>query len=244
MSSENIYVQKMIYISHVSKYTKWYINIINNAFLRSSTKKQAKNILGYVEAHHIIPKCLFLKYKKPSKFAFLEENPNDKNNIAYLTGREHFICHMLLVKMFKDPKLKYIMAPILCRMKCNKLQYYNSVSYEAARKLASKFHHTALPEFKKRSAPSKLKNKTYEEFYGAQKALELKELRKQTFKSINRAGSNNSRFDNKIYTFINIETGQTYTSTRYDFYVKFSINKGGVCSMVNDGITYKKWKIL
>lgn len=61
-----------------NKYTKWYWQIIERARFRE--------IDCYVEKHHIIPRCM--------------EGSNTSENIVKLTGREHFIIHKLLVKMF------------------------------------------------------------------------------------------------------------------------------------------------
>jgi hypothetical protein len=72
-----------------NKYTKYYINIIN----------KAKNRLldGYCETHHIIPKSL--------------GGNNLKENLVNLTAREHFICHLLLTKMYEgDAKNKMVHA--------------------------------------------------------------------------------------------------------------------------------------
>ena len=61
-------------------YSKIYNSIINNGKNRHSDE----NI--YYESHHIIPKCL---------------GGNDKkDNLVFLTAREHFIAHLLLVKMY------------------------------------------------------------------------------------------------------------------------------------------------
>ena len=60
-----------------NKYHKWYYNIINTARLRESVD-------GYTEKHHIIPKSL--------------GGSNGKDNLVVLTGREHYICHYLLMK--------------------------------------------------------------------------------------------------------------------------------------------------
>jgi hypothetical protein len=62
----------------INKYTTWYHNIIANASKRI-------NQSGYFEKHHIIPKSL--------------GGSNDPNNLVYLTAKEHFVCHRLLVKM-------------------------------------------------------------------------------------------------------------------------------------------------
>jgi len=60
-----------------NKYTKIYNLIIARSFTRE--------LYGYSEKHHIIPKCL--------------GGNNLKENIAILSAREHFICHWLLTKM-------------------------------------------------------------------------------------------------------------------------------------------------
>lgn len=67
-------------------YSKIYDSLIN----RSKTRE----LTGYIEHHHIIPKCL--------------GGTDDKENIVKLTAREHFVAHQLLVMIHKDNKaLKY-----------------------------------------------------------------------------------------------------------------------------------------
>lgn len=58
-----------------NKYTQCYYNIVNRA--------KAREQLGYVEKHHIIPKSLGGK--------------DTADNLVKLTAREHFICHWLNV---------------------------------------------------------------------------------------------------------------------------------------------------
>lgn len=53
-------------------YTKIYNDLINRA-------KTRKNLLGYTEVHHILPKCL--------------GGSENKKNLAILTAREHYIAH-------------------------------------------------------------------------------------------------------------------------------------------------------
>ena len=64
-----------------NKYTKWYNSIISKA--------QTRAIESYTEKHHILPRSL--------------GGTNLPNNLVKLTGREHFICHWLLVKMVTGP---------------------------------------------------------------------------------------------------------------------------------------------
>lgn len=71
-----------------NKYTRWYFAIIESSKNNSS---------GYLEKHHIIPKSL--------------GGSNKAENIAKLTARQHFICHLLLVKMTTEKaKSKMLMA--------------------------------------------------------------------------------------------------------------------------------------
>ena len=65
-----------MYLSN--KYTKWYESIITNA-------QQRVNQRGYFEKHHIVPKSL--------------GGSNDISNLVKLTPKEHFVCHLLLVRM-------------------------------------------------------------------------------------------------------------------------------------------------
>ena len=60
-----------------NKYTKWYYSIIRNRI--------DIPINGYKENHHIITRCF--------------GGTDEKSNMVYLTAREHFICHLLLVRM-------------------------------------------------------------------------------------------------------------------------------------------------
>jgi hypothetical protein len=63
----------------VNKYTRWYYSLINAANERTVSNDE------YVEKHHIIPKSL--------------GGSNQKDNIVLLTAREHFVCHLLLIRM-------------------------------------------------------------------------------------------------------------------------------------------------
>lgn len=77
---------------------------------------------GYVEKHHIIPKCI--------------GGDNSPNNMVPLTAREHFICHRLLIKMVGDSaKHKLVFAAWqLSRPSKNKSVKITSRVYELLRK--------------------------------------------------------------------------------------------------------------
>ena len=98
-----------------NKYTKWYFNIISNA--------QNRDISGYTEKHHIIPKSL--------------GGSNKQHNLVKLTAREHFICHWLLTKMIKGDlliKMKRALWRMLVRGRDFQQRYKpNSYTYEQLR---------------------------------------------------------------------------------------------------------------
>ena len=83
-----------------------------------------KNILpvGYAEKHHIIPKCM--------------GGSNSKDNLVYLTAREHYICHKLLTKFvdlqFK-PKMIYAWHRMSTSNKNDRNLRITSHDYESMR---------------------------------------------------------------------------------------------------------------
>jgi hypothetical protein len=68
-------------------YQKIYDQIIKRA--------KTRQLEGYSEKHHIIPKCL--------------GGNNNKENLVELTAREHFICHRLLCEIYPN-ELKLLYA--------------------------------------------------------------------------------------------------------------------------------------
>lgn len=64
----------------MNKYEKWYADI--------TKRGQTRVIESYTETHHIIPESL--------------GGDDSTQNLTELTAREHFICHWLLTKIYKD----------------------------------------------------------------------------------------------------------------------------------------------
>lgn len=61
---------------------------------------------GYIEHHHIIPRCM--------------NGSDDKSNIAILTPEEHFVAHVLLVKIHPEVRLLIIAVARMCKGKGRK----------------------------------------------------------------------------------------------------------------------------
>lgn len=89
----------------------------------------------------------------------------------------------------------------------------------------------------------RLKGKSYEERHGKEKANEIKRIRSEKFKSLDRTGKNNSRFDFTEYTFKNVN-GEIFVGTRFDFYQKYKLNKSSVCELIKNNISqHKGWVV-
>jgi len=86
-----------------------------------------RTLSGYKEKHHILPRCL--------------GGTDDKENLVYLTAREHFIVHKLLCKIYpNEDKLffAYRMMAVMKNSKDNKREYYiSSREFEEIRLLAN-----------------------------------------------------------------------------------------------------------
>jgi len=127
--------QKIILDLASNKYINTYVAVCVRAQLRARTKKEANQLIGYVEEHHILPKCFGLGGEK------------DKTNFSYLTAREHFICHKLLVFGLKKTKYYWkCLKAVSAFSQSNKLQnrVLSSRSYEFARKCNSEAMKTRI----------------------------------------------------------------------------------------------------
>lgn len=81
----------MIFINN--KYTRYYFDIINLAKFRENDENEKYDI------HHIIPECFYTNRTRKGPPGWLDGDPEYQDNKVFLTHREHYICHRLLVKM-------------------------------------------------------------------------------------------------------------------------------------------------
>ena len=118
MAQKRHKIYPYIYYPISNKYTKWYINIISKAQMRSvdlriRSKENLRNRKrfnpGQFEEHHIIPKSL--------------GGLHQSDNWTFLTPKEHMICHHLLCYMFQHgskqhDKMWYAYRRMLYRHDC------------------------------------------------------------------------------------------------------------------------------
>jgi hypothetical protein len=117
----------MIFITN--KYNNWYYSIIKKA--------RNREIQGYTEKHHIVPKSI--------------GGINSSDNIVRLTAREHFICHVLLTKMTLGKERtkmlhavgKFIQSTRFQKRKLNSREYEIAKKYIAQARIGSKHTESA-----------------------------------------------------------------------------------------------------
>lgn len=100
---------------------------MNYQKIYSQIIERAKNrqLEGYKEKHHILPKCL--------------GGSNDKDNLIGLTAREHFLCHMLLCEIYPD---KGKLRQALWLMSINPKYKNTKITSRMYEHIKSNFRHT------------------------------------------------------------------------------------------------------
>lgn len=91
-------------------------------------KAQERDIDGYFEKHHIIPRAF--------------GGANDDSNLVKLTAKEHFIAHLLLYKAQTEKRKRHQMLTACVMMKGKNIQ--NSKMYKSAREEFSKLHSESI----------------------------------------------------------------------------------------------------
>jgi mRNA-degrading endonuclease YafQ of YafQ-DinJ toxin-antitoxin module len=72
----------------------------NLHYTRLIDRARARTLPGYKEKHHIVPRCM--------------GGTNDPANLVELTAREHFIAHLLLLKIYPNKKSLIKAVNLMC----------------------------------------------------------------------------------------------------------------------------------
>jgi len=137
-----------------------YQRIYNQIIERAKTRQ----LDGYKEKHHIIPKCI--------------GGLDVKKNIVELTAREHFICHMLLCEIYpKENKLKHALFLIaIGKQKIKEKTYViNSRLYE---RLKTEYSKMLTGKSQTQSTKNK-KSKSMVEAWSKKTNIEMSEIGKK-----------------------------------------------------------------
>ena len=117
-----------------SKYSRWYELIIKLA------KNRTLSDLHNTEIHHIIPKSF---YKSISDSGWIDGDPNDAENLVRLTMREHFVCHLLIIRMVTGAARGKMISAVwyMTNARMNHLhmnsRLYNSIRLTAMQNISS-----------------------------------------------------------------------------------------------------------
>jgi hypothetical protein len=130
-----------------------YQKIYNNLIERAKNRM----IEGYVEKHHIVPKSF--------------GGTNEKDNLVKLSAREHFIAHLLLVKIYGG---KMVVAAYMMSSK----KKYNSKKYENLKLKYSILCKLQRTGTKRTEKTKKLISESKKNFYKNLSDIKKKEMRK------------------------------------------------------------------
>ncbi len=199
------------------EYNKIYFQLIERA--------KARQIGGYTERHHIIPRCL--------------NGSDDKENLVVLTAREHFIAHLLLCKMYPNHKGLRLALWMMLNVKDKKQQRYipNSRLYEMIRLEYSEsvsgennpnFGNTHSSEAKKKMSDfAKERKGSKNNFYGKVHSAETKEKIRERLMGFKHSKETKEKMstlhkgkkkNNKLVTCVHCnKEGKGPNMTRYHF---------------------------
>lgn len=158
-------------------YSKIYYSIIEKA-KRLEIERNISNL--YFENHHILPKCM--------------GGNDDLTNLAKLTPEEHFVCHLLLIRMYPEVYGLYLSIQIMIGN--GKYKKRNKEYGAIKRKITNSKKELGMPletrmkisesrkgiifsvEQKEKMSAAK-KGKTWEEIFGEDRAYSLRYERSQ-----------------------------------------------------------------
>ena len=141
-------------------YRKIYCEIISHAKSEQLSGIRKKKNGRYYESHHILPKSIFPKWS------------NRKSNLVLLTAREHFICHLMLAKIYPCNQMIYAIRMLSSKndkqernISSRKYEYYRSlkniepIPLETRKKLSEAHKGTVVSEEVKNRISKTLKGK-------------------------------------------------------------------------------------
>lgn len=238
-----------------NEHTEKYYAIINQAWVRlptSSTRKEAKSLLSYVERHHVIPKSM--------------GGTNDQNNLVWLTAEEHLTVHLLLPKMVSEEHniRKMTLAAVRMANPQSKTQK-RIIGDNLIPEIAAIREEAALLHSKFMSTRNKGEGNP---FYGKRHTDETK--RKQAAASASRVMTDqmrvnysqgrktfyetypdkkpskekNPRFISTVFEWQNINTGEIIHATRLEMTSRFPELKSNISQVITGKYKHAKgWKI-
>jgi hypothetical protein len=97
-----------------------YLKLYNDLISKRQNSPYVSDILGDVEIHHVLPKCM--------------DGDDSKENLVSLSLREHFLAHRLLAKIYPNSKISYAAWLMACFNRNNETVKISSHTYESLRR--------------------------------------------------------------------------------------------------------------
>jgi hypothetical protein len=190
------------------------------------SRKEAKYHLGYIEEHHIIPKSL--------------GGDNSTANLVYLTAREHFICHKLLIKMtVNDARIKMCMALQSMLINSNNQHrqkstvFMNSKKFQELREEVAKYFSITRKGISPACAGwNKGKSMSYESKLKLSNSLTGKASSRKGILLPASSGTKHHNYDHTIYKFIH-DNGTIEFCTQYQLRIKYKLKRSGLSMLVS-----------
>ena len=190
-----------------------YQRIYDQIIERAKSENRQKGTGIYYEKHHIIPRCL--------------GGSNNKDNLVFLTAREHFLCHWLLSRIYNTNKLIQYAFWRMC-IKGNSYQNricFSSIAYEEIREKFIKIQ------------SNKLKNKTG--YWKGKIRLDRRGSNHPMYgKGYKQTGSNNPMYNKPAHNRRKVKdllTGNVYESLKQAS-IKLGVSIPTIHSWVKKGI--------
>lgn len=190
---------------------------------RLISRARTRVIDGYVERHHVLPRCM--------------GGDNTAGNLVNLTPEEHYVAHQLLVKMHPDVK-GLINAVVFLTARNPTTQHMNNHLYGWLKRRNSTvmserlkgnkhllgFKHSKYSRDKisskllGRNKPASMIEKTRARVSGSGNPMYGKPRtdEQRAAQSMKMSGRGNGKFDPSIRRFVNVD-GKEYIGTSYDF---------------------------
>lgn len=189
-------------------YGQIYDNLMAKAKLRGLDKAALE---GYYEKHHVVPRCL---------------GGSDKDsNLVLLTGREHYIAHLLLTKAYPDV-LDLARAVIIFlkdkggrKLTSRQIQYLREKQQALMRKLAASGDHPWQTEEHKAATSKRMTKRQNDKVSKGEHAwqtAEHAESRRQAITAMNKSDANPSRKpENKLASSLRLKAEHTCQFCKY-----------------------------
>lgn len=216
-------------------YKKIYSALIRNGINRQfgKSKKDLRSEIGYIEKHHILPTCM--------------GGTNDKSNLVFLTAQEHFVAHLLLVKIYPEENRLIVacQAMTMCggnnERKSGRL--YKFLREKYALVVSKRMKDIPKTEAHKENLSKALVGRSAPRMVGSGNPMHQPGIKEKALAS--RKGKLRAqKRDSLVFKFQNVETSELFEGTRQQFRDYAKITPVDVYALISGSQkTSKKWRI-